>query len=667
LALQDESIPGFLDLRLRDVAPSSFHSQFSFQNLNRKMAGIFQARLLEYDRENLRARVRLTDYGGAPGLRQFLVSNGFVNLSTASLVSGTGPSMAERVRDCLTSIRRPEIAVAASATYQALGHAQGVNPPGQDPITPAARVLWDAAALAVEPTNSPTEQIHTAIGDIMAVQWPCNQYQRGAIEHCLSRRLSIVWGPPGTGKTTTAAALIVARILVAQARGENLRLLVTGPTYNAWEKLLNDTLVLLKKLNVTNIACFRVYASSHSTHAMRPINAVPVTDADASVYDPDFNVLIEHLDEPNGIVLVGTVANQCYRIAHQAHGVAQHPFFDFAVVDESSQLDIGKALFPLCLLADPSEISFFGDHLQMPPIVSTQPPRGAEWLVGSIQSYLIHRHTCPHQDLLTNYRAAQPFVEFAKRIEYPPNLSSHSPDLRLHRDNPANSPPAQWNDTVHWFPELIDVTDPNRRLCAITYADGRAGQANEFEADLVCSIAQQFFLTFSQSLVDELESNGSPKIPQHAPHTLETFWDRGLGIVTPHRAQRALIIRRLRQIFPSHSPDKIDAAVDTVERFQGGERDTIIISFGVGDPDLIVHEESFLLQLERTNVAISRARAKCIVVISDDLAYHLPSDRETILTSKAVKSYVSDFCRRTQPIAVPIAGTNTRPIVLRWY
>src|SRR5690606_1109024 len=138
------------------------------------------------------------------------------------------------------------------------------------------------------------------------------------------------------------------------------------------------------------------------------------------------------------------------------------------------------------------------------------------------------------------------------------------------------------------------------------------------------------------------------------------------GIVTPHRAQRSLILRRLRHLFPTHSADAIDAAVDTVERFQGGQRDTIVISFGVGDPDLIADEESFLLQLERTNVAISRARAKCILAISDDLIYHLPSDRDTILTSKAVKSYVSDVCRHTQTFNVPgLAGTQ-RPVVLRW-
>jgi superfamily I DNA and/or RNA helicase len=127
-----------------------------------------------------------------------------------------------------------------------------------------------------------------------------------------------------------------------------------------------------------------------------------------------------------------------------------------------------------------------------------------------------------------------------------------------------------------------------------------------------------------------------------------------------------LIVRRLREIFPTHDGQKIDASVDTVERFQGGQRDSIIISFGVGDPDLISAEESFLLQLERTNVAISRARAKCILVISEDLAYHLPSDRETILTSKAVKTYVSDFCRELVSVQAP-SGQAERQLTVRWH
>ncbi|MCK6486603.1 MAG: DEAD/DEAH box helicase [Phycisphaerae bacterium] len=664
LALQDESVAGFLDLRFRDVAPNI---QVPHQDRNRRLADIFQASLIEYDRDTLTARVRLTDFGSAPGLRQQLLANNLVNIQTAaSLVAGAGPSMADRVRACLLAIGRPPIAAAAPATYQALGHAPGVNPPANDAITTASRVLWDAAALAVEPTTSSTAQIATSLTAVMNVNWPCNPSQQAAIQHCLTKRLSIVWGPPGTGKTTTAAALLAARILIAQAAQQPLRLLVTGPTYTAWEKLFADTLTLLAQLNVTNVTCFRVYSASHQHHAPLPQGVLPVTDVPASANDADFQTLIQHLDAPQGVVLVGAVAHQCYRIADQAHGSSLYEAFDFAAVDESSQLDLGKALFPLCLLTDAAEVVFLGDHLQMPPIVLTQPPSGAEWLVGSIQTYLIHRHNCPRQPLLTNYRSAQPFIEFGKRIGYPTGLSAHSPDLALHFPNLPQVQPPAWNAAALWCPSLPAIADPNRRLVAITYADGKSGQANEFEADLVCAIVQQLFLTLSASLANELDVTGTPIPIQAAPHTPETFWDRGVGIVTPHRAQRALIVRRLRHLFPTHPADFIDAAVDTVERFQGGQRDTIVISFGVGDPDLIADEESFLLQLERTNVAISRARAKCILAISDDLIYHLPSDRDTILTSKAVKSYVSDVCRQTQPVTVPDLAGAQRPIVLRW-
>ena len=149
--------------------------------------------------------------------------------------------------------------------------------------------------------------------------------------------------------------------------------------------------------------------------------------------------------------------------------------------------------------------------------------------------------------------------------------------------------------------------DCERRLVAITNPEGKSGQANVFEADLVCSIVPQIFGAFSRALDDEKDANGQVISHNHGGYAADDFWDRGVGIVTPHRAQRALIVRRLREIFPTHNAQNIDAAVNTVERFQGGQRDTIIISFGVGDPDLIANEESFLLQLERTNVAISRA------------------------------------------------------------
>jgi hypothetical protein len=277
------------------------------------------------------------------------------------------------------------------------------------------------------------------------------------------------------------------------------------------------------------------------------------------------------------------------------------------------------------------------------------------------------RYQFPLQELLINYRSAAAFVEFGKRIGYPTDLSSHSENLRLHLMGEDDGTPAGWQSSVPWFSGLEEILDPQRRLVAVTYEDGKAGQANAFEADIACSIVQQLFFAFSGFLDGEKDTAGNVVAPNHAAHDPNVFWDRGIGVVTPHRAQRALIVRRLREMFPTHDPQQIDAAVDTVERFQGGQRDTIVISFGVGDPDLISDEESFLLQLERTNVAISRARAKCVLLISEDLAYHLPSDRETILTSKAVKTYVSDFCRQTEQVQVAIVGGLNRQLTVRWH
>ena len=667
-ALQDEDLPGFLDMRVRDLLDHAALQQIAFEDRNRQMSDIFSSELVELDRVNLRARIRLSTFRGADTLRDTLTAAGVVDVSHhASLVASQGPAMAERVRECLVSIGRPPIAQAAPATYAALGHAPGTNLPRNDAVTPVARILWEAGALAVEDTGLPDDLIASVIQSVAQTNWPLNPSQRDAVSYCLSHRLSIVWGPPGTGKTTTAASLVAARIIAARASNKNIRILVTGPTYTAWENLFREILELLQRLGVTNVVCFRIYSSTHSDRAALPTTANAVQDVEARRNDPDFQAFWAQLQNPQSVTLIGTVAHQCYRIAKQGTDSAMARVIDCAVIDESSQRDVGKSLFPLCLLADQSEVALFGDHLQMPPVIATQPPRNAEWLVGSIQNYLLQRHSLPMQNLLINYRSASAFVEFGRRIGYPPGLSAHSPDLRLHRLVQTPAAPEGWQNTVPWFSGLDEILSPDRRLVAVTYEDGRAGQANSFEADLVCSMVQQLFLAFSQGLDGERDPAGNEIAATHGPYEPGVFWERGVGIVTPHRAQRALIVRRLREIFPTHDPHRIDAAVDTVERFQGGQRDTIIISFGVGDPDLISEEESFLLQLERTNVAISRARAKCVLVISEDLAYHLPADRDTILTSKAVKTYVSDFCREQLSIQVTLAPGVGRQVTLRWH
>jgi DNA replication ATP-dependent helicase Dna2 len=127
---------------------------------------------------------------------------------------------------------------------------------------------------------------------------------------------------------------------------------------------------------------------------------------------------------------------------------------------------------------------------------------------------------------------------------------------------------------------------------------------------------------------NERDVVGSVKAPSNSLYTAAGFWERGIGIVTPHRAQQGLIIGILRRLFVplGHNPALIRSAVDTVERFQGQQRDVILATFALGDPDAIADEDEFLLSLNRLNVMASRARAKLVTFVSQDVVNHLSGE-----------------------------------------
>jgi superfamily I DNA and/or RNA helicase len=98
-----------------------------------------------------------------------------------------------------------------------------------------------------------------------------------------------------------------------------------------------------------------------------------------------------------------------------------------------------------------------------------------------------------------------------------------------------------------------------------------------------------------------------------------------IAIVTPHRGQRGLLKRRLEQFMGMDGPLHI---IDTVERLQGGQRQTIIVSATESDPSAISTNAEFILDLRRSNVAFSRARMKLIVICSEFLLDYIPAQFE---------------------------------------
>jgi len=120
----------------------------------------------------------------------------------------------------------------------------------------------------------------------------------------------------------------------------------------------------------------------------------------------------------------------------------------------------------------------------------------------------------------------------------------------------------------------------------------------------------------------------------------------GLGIVVPHRAQRAA----LQQSFPELCI--IDAttglpsrsAIDTVERFQGGERKVIMVSATESDRAYLLASAGFLLDPRRLTVALSRAKRKMILVASRSIFSLFSPDEETFANSLLWKNLLLRTC-----------------------
>ena len=92
------------------------------------------------------------------------------------------------------------------------------------------------------------------------------------------------------------------------------------------------------------------------------------------------------------------------------------------------------------------------------------------------------------------------------------------------------------------------------------------------------------------------------------------------GVVTPHNAQRGALEMRLDD----------EMSVNTVEKYQGGERDIITLSATVSDPAFARREERFILDSNRLLVGISRSQMLTVVVCSTALFEVAPKDTEQL-------------------------------------
>ena len=450
------------------------------------------------------------------------------------------------------------------------------------------------------------------------VQVGLNDDQRAAIRHTLSHELSLVWGGPGTGKTRTLVLAILADIVLRkQSQLTPVRVLVSTLTYRALTEIierlaetlthlpapLRDELCVPHGIRITFVSSFnraKVFEPFFEGGSFCGLPAQILERGGAA----DLRACLSRRESEQTELVFG-VSRQAYNLGTGGGRTKDDDtspvvgLFDRIWIDESSQLAVSQALPVLSLLGEQGAIALFGDRLQMPPVQTVPPPRHAAYLVGSIHTYLyerIHRFEMEHQGRATyeeqflrmNYRSCEPIVAFSRQIGYRREFEAAFPKKRL-AHVPLREKMNGWNDALLAASPFFEaILDPNRPCVAVTYDDGRNGQANTFEAVLVAGTLLMHRASLMQQASDE-----------SIPFDEQAFWTETIGVVTPHRAQRAAVVTRLhRALRPEGVPAHlIDDAVDTVERFQGGERALILVSFGLGDPDLIQHEEGFLFEL----------------------------------------------------------------------
>jgi hypothetical protein len=176
----------------------------------------------------------------------------------------------------------------------------------------------------------------------------------------------------------------------------------------------------------------------------------------------------------------------------------------------------------------------------------------------------------------------------------------------------------------HPDPFVAAVLAPDHPLVVVVHDEDASQVRNPFERELIAPVLA--------ALADAQAYDLGPV--------------DGLGVVVPHRAQRADIQERVPAL-TVRDPDNgavVRSAVDTVERFQGDEREVIVVSATESDRDYLLTTSEFLLDPRRLTVALSRAKKKLILVAARSIFTLFSTDEETFANAQIWKDLRRHAC-----------------------
>lgn len=413
-----------------------------------------------------------------------------------------------------------------------------------------------------------------------------DDFARVALKAKAAQDYFLLVGPPGTGKTSCALKKMVETFHA----DKEAQILLLSYTNRAVDEICKSLASIRPAVDFIRVGSELSCDESYRSHLIE--NELSSCNRRSEVYERIRNCRI----------IVGTVAAisgkpELFRLKH----------FNVAIIDEATQILEPQLLGILCARGedDRNAIDKFiliGDHKQLPAVVLQNTEQSAIYDESLLSIGLANLKDSLFERL---YRNCSSGNDSSSSIIADNTLSatSRSYDM-LCRQGRMHPEVALFANRAFYGGRLIPVGLPHQledsghisRVAFYPSIPERAGSSakvNSSEARIVAGLAARIYES-NQKHFDE---------------------SRTLGVITPYRSQIALIKKEIETL---GIPALNRILVDTVERFQGSERDVIIYSFCVNHPYQLkflsnLTEEAGVLIDRKLNVALTRARKQMII------------------------------------------------------
>lgn len=449
-----------------------------------------------------------------------------------------------------------------------------------------------------------------------------NDSQKAAVTKILSaNELAIVHGPPGTGKTTTLVQAIKAiwqsnrkQVLVVapsntavdllsdKLSDEGMNVLRVGNPARVSERLLSLTLDSkmtehprmkeIKKMK-KQAAEFRDMAHKYKRHFGKSER-----DQRKALFEEAKNIMKEVVNTEQYIIddCISKAQVITATLVGANHFTVRNQKYHTVVIDES-----GQALEPACWIPilKAEKLVLAGDHCQLSPTIkSTEAAQNG--LNNTLLEKLVAKNPEAVVMLEEQYRMNELIMGYSSKVFYHDQLKAHS--TVAHHILFEGEDPLLFIDTAG---------------CGFDEKSEGTSTTNPEEAN--------FLLKQLLKLVEVLK-------PRYDDSNFPS-----IAVISPYKQQVDLLKLELAR-YPQLTSYGDKISVNTIDSFQGQERDVVFISMTRSNPDSRI---GFLSEIRRMNVAMTRARKKLVIVGDSATLSQLPFYEGFIEYAEKNNSYKS--------------------------